>query len=255
MPRLIVVQTTRAVADPDAVLMGDTSSVPATEPYDACISSGPRWDALVDALDVAKQSLQAPLTPEELRRGWDEPMRLAILKSVGEIKHDITETPCVRPGHYKSWIRSEMIDPKVEDARWLFALGPDDAVRNIETAQDLLNAALALIMDLPSLLPSEPQTTDQMIAVLRETTEGLARGDYVTLNQFRAWDEILARCGVRRRVLTGISYVTAERKRLGVNMDFIEERPAGGAWDRIDIYDHLLVNHGGMDINNHFSDD
>ncbi len=235
--------------------MGDTSSVDTNEPYSgATISSGPRWDALVDALDLAEQHLDAPLTSEELKRGWTEGLRLAILDSVGQIRRDIAEAPRVRRGHYKSWIRSEMLDPRVEDARWSFALGPDGAVRDIETAQDLLNAALSLIEDLPSLLSSQPTTLIQaeMMSVLRETANGLARGQYVTLDQFRAWDEILAQCGVRRRVLTGISYVTAERERLGVNIDFIEERPPGEAWDRIDIYDHLLVNHGGMDISNHF---
>ena len=236
--------------------MGDTSSVHTTESYRARITSGPRWDALVDALDLADLHLDAPLTSEELKRGWTEDLRMAILKSVGEIKRDIAETPCVRPGHYKSWIRSEMLDPRVEDARWSFALGPDGAVRDIEKAQDLLDAALSLIEDLPSLLSAQP-TTDleleaQMISSLRDTADGLAHGEYVTLHQFRAWDEILARCGVRRRMLR-ISYVTAERDRLGVNIDFIEERPTGETWDRIDIYDHLLVNHGGTDISNHFS--
>lgn len=230
--------------------MGDTSRMSNAIPSKARISSGPRWNALVDALALAERCLDAPLTSEEVSRGWDEGLRMAILQSVKEIQVDIAETPWVRPGHYKSWVRSEMIDPRVEDARWDCALGPDGAVRDIEQAEDLLNAALSLIEDLPSLLSASPMNdvVAAMLDVLRDIAGGLAGGDYLSLRQFQAWDSILAGQGVSRRMMTGISYIDAERDHLGVNIDYIERRPTGEAWDRIDIYDHLLVDHGGWDI-------
>jgi hypothetical protein len=235
--------------------MDDTSPVPATEPHGDRISFGPRWDALLNALDLAEESLSAPLTAEELERGWTEGLRLAILESVSEIKRDIAGTPCVQRNHYKSWIKSDMLDPRVEDPRWSRALGPDRAVRDIQNAEDLLNAAHSMIQDLPSLLSSRSDSDIQtpMIAILRETADTLASGDYVTLHQFLAWDEILTRCGVRRRVLP--SPISTERHHPGINIDFIEVRPPGEAWDRIDAYDHLLVNHGEWDIIHHSSSD
>jgi hypothetical protein len=182
-------------------------------------------------------------------------MRILILDSVNQIKTDIAKTHRVQPDHYKSWIRSEMIDPRVEDTRWTFALGPDRAVRDIENAEDLLNAALSLIQDLPSLggfLPSK-SFEEEMVATLCETAAILGSGRYIAMDQFRAWNEILTRCGVRRRVLP--SAISTERSHPGVNIDFIEERPQGEAWDRIDSYDHLFVNHGEWDIIHHASHD
>jgi hypothetical protein len=237
----------------------DNGAVSRNEPYSVRISSGPRWDALIVALDLAEQHLEPPLTFPEMEGGWTEELRTAILSSVREIKRDIAEKQCVRPSHYKSWIKAEMLDPRVEDARWSFALGPDGAVRDIQMAEDLLDATLSLIRDLPTFHFSEPvmeptlNAQDKMIAILRWLAESLEAGKYVVLRQFQEWDEILSRCGVKRRVLRGISYVTRERKRLGVNIDFIEKRPSGEPWDRIEGFDKLLVNHGGMDISRHFS--
>ena len=150
--------------------MGDTARVPATEPHNDRISFEPRWDALVDALNIAEHSLTAPLTAGELQRGWTEDLRLAMLGSVGEIKDDIDVTPCVQRSHYKSWIRSEMLDPRVEDSRWSLALGPDRAVKDIENAEDLLYAARSLIQDLPSLgsAPLDSDIQTPIIAILRD---------------------------------------------------------------------------------------
>jgi hypothetical protein len=88
-------------------VMVHTSSVPTGEPQRVRISSGPRWDEVVNALDQAEQHLDAPLTSTELEHGWTEDMGLVILASVGEIKGQIAETRCVRPGHYRSWIRGD----------------------------------------------------------------------------------------------------------------------------------------------------
>lgn len=192
------------------------------------------------------------MSAEELERGWTEDLTLAILGSVREIKDDIAVTPCVQRNHYKSWIRSEMLDPRVEDPRWSLALGPDGAVRDIENAEDLLNAARSLIQDLPSLVPTRSDNDIQtpIISILRETADSLACGDYVTLSQFLAWDEVFARSEVRRRVLP--SRISTERHHPGINIDCIV-RPSGEAWDRIAAFDNLLVNHREGDIIHHSS--
>jgi hypothetical protein len=180
---------------------------------------------------------------------------------VGEIKRETAETPSVRPSHYKSWVRSEMLDPGVEDTRWKFALGPDGAVRDIEMAEDLLEAALSLIDHLPSLCSSQarsggltPEVENQMIDNVRQVASALSSGQYVTLSHFKAWDRIMTRCGVKRRVLD-IPTIAEERQRLGVNIDFIEEHPSGEAWDRIEQYDKSLVKNGGWDISRRFGVD
>jgi hypothetical protein len=183
---------------------------------------------LVEALDLAAQHLEPPLTSAELGRGWSDNMRMLILASVNQIKSDIDKTHCVQPDHYKSCIKSEMIDPRVEDIRWSFALGPDGAVTDIEDAEELLNAAISLSWDRPFLGASLPGKgfQEQTIASLRQTAAVLASGRYITMDQFQVWDEILTTCGVRRRVLP--TTISTERMHPGGNFDPIEERPRQG---------------------------
>lgn len=218
------------------------------------IIRGPRWGQLPKSLDLAEEHLEPPLTEAEVARGWTEDFRRLILASVVEIKSDLQREPYVHHSHYKSWIRAELIDPRVEDERWSYALGPDRAIRDLEMAEDLLAATLSLADDLPDLPTSQsPGGIDAVIIgrmeqSLRWIAATLTRGDFVALGQFEAWDECMRACGVRRRVLTGISYLDQERRSLGANIDFIEGRPPGAVWDRIEAYDSLLVNTGGLDI-------
>lgn len=177
-----------------------------------------------------------------------------ILALVRDINSDLGREPFVRRRHYKSWIKTEAIGPRVEDLRWSYALGPDGAVRDIEMAENLLATTLSLTRDLPelaseqSLIDLDTDVLEQMQQILRWIGETLTRGEYVTLGQFQAWDDCLRKCGVRRRTLTGISYIDRERERIGTNIDFIEQRPSGAAWDHIEKYDSLLVNIGGRDV-------
>jgi hypothetical protein len=227
--------------------------VPIETPDELHISSGPRWEELRVALDQAEESLAPPLDGAEIARGWTEDLRQMILRSVKDIKTDLASEPYVRRDHYKSWIKAEAIDPRVEDARWSYALGPDRAVRDIQTAEDLLRATLSLIRDLPELTSEqspvvlESDVGVQLVDSLRSIASTLRYGEFVTLGEFQSWDKLLTSCGIRRRVLN-ISYIAKERERLGANLDYIEERPSGELWDRIGTYDALLVNSGGGDI-------
>jgi hypothetical protein len=238
-------------------VVSDTGLVPIETPEEVHITSGPRWEALLVSLDQAETHLGPPLDGAELARGWTEDLRKMILASVKEIKMDLASEPYVRRDHYKSWVKAEAIDPRVEDTRWSYALGPDGCVRDIQSAEDLLRETLFLIRDLPELTAKqspvvlESDTAMRMVDALRPIASTLAGGKFVTLGEFKTWDNLLRGCEVERRVLD-ISYIKRGRERLGVNIAYIERRPSGPVWDRIETYDALLVNVGGRDISHRF---
>ena len=228
--------------------VGDTDFVPIETPDEVHIASGPRWEQLRTALDEAEEHLTPTLTSSELARGWTEDLRLMILASVRRIKTELASEPFVKRDHYVSWIKAEVIDPRVEDERWSYALGPDRAVVDLRRGEELLLATLALIQDLPNLSSTEPSREwtaaeeERAIGSLESIASTLQIGDFLTLSQFRSWDTVLRGCGVGRsedyfRLAGGLP-----------EMRIIGERPAGVLWDRIEQYDTLLVNNADRDV-------
>jgi hypothetical protein len=228
--------------------VGDTDFVPIETPDEVHIASGPRWEEVRTALDDAEEHLTPPLRSSELARGWTEDLRVMILASVKRIKTELASEPFVKRDHYGSWIKAEVVDPRVEDERWSYALGPDRAVIDLRRAEELLLATLALIHDLPNLSSSEPSrawTTaeeERAIGSLESIASTLQIGDFVTLRQFRYWDTVLHACGVVRnddyfRLAGGLPKTR-----------IIGERPAGLFWDRIEQYDTLLVHNADRDV-------
>lgn len=125
-------------------------------------------------------------------------------------------------------------------------------------AEELLEDATRLVDSLSLPLPDSERSngwTDDlrkaMESVLKRVCERLRVGEYLRRSDFAAWDELLDGAGFSRRVLTGISYVDADRKRLGLNVDFIETGPEGGWWDRVREFDSHFVNFAGMDLSEH----
>ena len=222
--------------------------MPIGTPDELHIASGPRWEQLRTALDEAEEHLTSPLTPPELARGWTEDLRVMVLASVRRIKHELASQPFVKRDHYVSWIKAEVVDPRVEDERWSYALRPDGAVIDLQRAEELLRETVALIHDLRDLSRSEPSrewtTTEEERAIrsLQAIASTLQLGDFVTLSQFRSWDTVLRSCGVGRsedyfRLAGGLP-----------EMRIIGERPVGLLWDRIKQYDTLLVNNADRDV-------
>jgi hypothetical protein len=170
-----------------------------------------------------------------------------ILASVRRIKNELASESFVKRDHYVSWIKAEVVDPRVEDVRWSYALGPDGAAIDLLRAEDLLRATVALIRELPNLSSSDPSrewaaAKDGAIGVLESVASTLKGGGYVTLSQFQSWDSVLRGCGVGRseryfRLAGGLP-----------EMRIIGERPAGPLWDRIEQYDTLLVSNADRDV-------
>lgn len=86
-----------------------------------------------------------------------------------------------------------------------------------------------------------PELSDALDAIAAR----LRAGEYLWHDDWLAWDDPLGDAGLERRLLTGISYIDRERRRLGMNIDFIESCRAGPCGS---AYARLIINFTGTEF-------
>src|ERR1700722_20026013 len=91
------------------------------------ITSGPRWDQVIAAI---QESIRVIKEKGKGKRGWVK----AMLESYESIARDLANGGHVQPEHVKSWVRSEMWDPKGSSG-WDESLVGDNALSDLCRAE------------------------------------------------------------------------------------------------------------------------
>jgi hypothetical protein len=221
------------------------------------ITSGPRYDSMVQAINFSIAALRQPLSADDREYGWDDLLREYVLASYERTLQELELGP-VAPGHFKAWGKNFIdggMDPRTRNQLADDACRGDSAVRDIQYGEDLLGQAEALSTLLTQQLPenevSDGWTEVLTKALLRALTQIVNRvrsGDYVVREDFINWDVPLQGAGVTRREWFEISYIRATRDRLGLNLDLIESCPPGEWWGMVKAFDYSFVSLTALDL-------
>jgi hypothetical protein len=212
------------------------------------ITSGPRWDF---ALKAIRDSMRI-LEEAGLNRGGVGKTMWAWYQS---LFNELSSGGHVRPGHWQGWNRQgDAWDPK-KPSPLSEALQGDNAIADIRDAERTLKEVGDMRAFLDQTVPKDEfangwstELAESLQDALTQIEARLRGGEYLGLPDFEAWDRPLRFAGITRRELRGISYIEADRRRLGVSIDFVETMPPGQWWERVRKFDGGIVNLAGTDL-------
>jgi hypothetical protein len=203
------------------------------------ITSGPRWDALLDALTAASDALSEPLTDEELARGWTEELRVSMLHATDDNLQALKMDP-TRAELLIGMVDGDEVGAEDDDERRDATFLPDFAASSLLYAEQVLLATTALLELLRRPLTNDDlahgmteETNASLQHLLEEVLETLAAGEYVTDDEHDRWRNLLQDNGFERRQPDGSHTVFGAK----VGVGQIDLFPPGRCWEPVCIYD------------------
>jgi hypothetical protein len=216
------------------------------------IRAGPRWDAVVAALDEAEGVLELPLGDDELDDGWSDELRRSILADVRRV-HDELSTPFAAGVVLEDWSAVDAFDASGDAERVDAILDVDLVLGELERAERALLEASALLEDL-AVPPSATDDQDgfdelartELRTMLEAMCRALSTGEYLSAEEMDPWADALRGFGFLRgsRLPGGQDDATAR----GFTKQRIEQFPPGRRWERVAIFDGWLCNVASTDV-------
>ena len=204
------------------------------------IRSGPRWDDVLAAVDVAEAALESPLTDEELEGGWSDEGRTTVLADVRRVRDELvvrTDTSAV----LADWRGIDPVDG--DELRLEPILDVDLALGELERAELAISAAAAMLEDLAGACSSSDRDAgfdeaarDQLRSMVEAAHTLLAAGEYLTADLMDAWADALRAHGFIREPQPGQRHDVGE----GFGGTKIQQFPPGRRWERLAIFDGRL---------------
>jgi hypothetical protein len=210
----------------------------------ASITSGPRFDALCDALREAVEDFGAPLDEGELDSGWTDEQRLGVLAELHRGLEALLADPLARLANLDELLGEEVDDNADVRADALVAV--DFAQGDLGLAEELLDATGAFLDELGSAI--EPRDVAHgfdesaraaLTTVVEDISRTLASGIYLGSGIAAAWDEVLTTRGLRRQVVNDEASPIFGGLASGRAGD-MQLWPPGPRWEAVVLYDNAL---------------
>jgi hypothetical protein len=221
------------------------------------ITSGPRYDSMVQAINFSIAALRQPLSADDREYGWDDPLREYVLASYERTLQELELGP-VAPGHFKAWGKNFIeggMDPRTASRLAGDASLGDSAVRDVQLGEEVLAKAESLRALLAQPLPQAELSYGRTEVLVQSLQGALAQiisrlrsGDFLVREDFIDWDRPLQEIGVTRREWFDISYTKAKRDHLGINVSLIESSPPGEWWGEVTAFDYSFVSLAQRDL-------
>jgi hypothetical protein len=208
------------------------------------ITSGPRFEALLETLRAAIEDFDGPLDERGQDDGWTDEQRLGVLAVLRGGLEELLADPLARLGDLDDLV-GEDVDFDL-DARTGAVVAVEFAQGDLGLAEELLEATGSFLEDLGS--PVEPRdeahgfdesTREALATVAGDIDRTLASGAYLTSQLATAWDGVLTARGLRRQVANDEAspiFGGATNGRAGD----IEVWPPGPRWNAVVLYDNGL---------------
>lgn len=208
------------------------------------IDTGPRFEALGDAVRQAIEDFDAPLEEAELDGGWTDEGRLEVLAELRASLERLGEDPRARLARLDELVGDE-VDVDV-DGRTGAVMTIEFAQGDLALAEEVLGATLSFLDELGVAIEprdaahgfDEP-TREAIRAVATDVAHTLAAGGYLTSELGAAWDTVLTERGLQRQVVNDEVSPIFGGPAAGRAGD-MALWPPGPRWESVVLYDNSL---------------
>jgi hypothetical protein len=210
----------------------------------ASITSGPRFEALRDAVREAVEDFEKPLDEDEFDVGWTDEQRNEVLAELRRGLEQLLNDPLTRLADLDELVGEEG-DYDV-DVRTGAVVAIDFAQDDLGVAEELLGSTEAFVADLRSAIEPrdaahgfDESTRAALSTIVEDIERALASGAYLTSELAAAWDEVLTAKGLRRQAANDAVSPIFGGSSSGRAGD-MQVWPPGPRWEAVVLYDNGL---------------
>ncbi len=222
------------------------------------ITSGPRREAALAALDAAIAALGGPLGEDAIEHGWHEALREQVHGDLQRVREELA-VDSGSGGLFRDWEGVDELDPDANDELLDTILAVDYFLSDLERAEFGIVESRRFGDELRAPVTSDDRSSgfdeevrDTLAGVVDVVQGRLTAGEYLTGRDVDAWFGTLESHGVRRRARgefmqrTGVGATIADGD--------VDEYPKGHRWERVVLYDRSLLDVVRTDVEGFFDE-